>query len=71
VWVSADRARWERERRTIAEELTDGALVTDIAFAGVDWLVREVLTEIGDLVVLEPGDARDAVRRVAEDLLAR
>lgn len=71
VWVSPDRARWERERRTIAEELEDGALVTEIAFAGVDWLVREVLTEIGDLVVLEPGDARDAVRRVAEGLLAR
>ena len=71
VWVSPDRARWERERRTIAEELEDGALVTEIAFAGADWLVREVLTEIGDLVVLEPGDARDAVRRVAEGLLAR
>ncbi|WP_026910112.1 helix-turn-helix transcriptional regulator [Patulibacter minatonensis] len=71
VWVSPDRARWERERRTIAEELGDGALVTEIAFAGADWLVREVLTEIGDLVVLEPGDARDAVRRVAEDLFAR
>ena len=71
VWVSPDRARWERERRTIAEELEDGALVTEIAFAGADWLVREVLTEIGDLVVLEPGDARDAVRRIAEDLLAR
>jgi len=71
VWVSPDRARWERERRTIAEELTDGALVTEVAFAGVDWLVREVLTEIGDLVVLEPGDAREAVRRVAENLLAR
>ncbi|MDO9407122.1 YafY family protein [Patulibacter sp.] len=71
VWVSPDRARWERERRTIAEELKDGALVTEVAFAGADWLVREVLTEIGDLVVLEPGDARDAVRRVAEGLLAR
>jgi proteasome accessory factor C len=71
VWVSPERARWERERRTIAEELEDGALVTEIAFAGADWLVREVLTEIGDLVVLEPGDARDAVRRVAEGLLAR
>jgi proteasome accessory factor C len=70
VWVSPDRARWERERRTIAEELEDGALVTEVAFAGADWLVREVLTEIGDLVVLEPGDARDAVRRVAESLLA-
>lgn len=65
VWVSPERARWERERRTILEELEDGALVTEIAFAGVDWLVREVLTEIGDLVVLEPQDARDAVRDAA------
>ncbi|WP_022929841.1 helix-turn-helix transcriptional regulator [Patulibacter americanus] len=69
VWVSPERARWERERRVIAEELEDGALVTEIAFAGVDWLVREVLTEIGDLVVLEPGDAREAVRTLAVGLL--
>lgn len=69
VWVSPERARWERERRRISEELEDGALVTQIAFAGVDWLVREVLTEIGDLVVLEPPDAREAVRATAERLL--
>ncbi|MGX6449109.1 helix-turn-helix transcriptional regulator [Patulibacter sp. S7RM1-6] len=69
VWVSPERARWERERRRISEELEDGALVTQIAFAGVDWLVREVLTEIGDLVVLEPADAREAVRATAERLL--
>lgn len=69
VWVSPERARWERERRVIAEELEDGALVTEIAFAGVDWLVREVLTEIGDLVVLEPEDAREAVRAAAAGLL--
>ncbi|WP_210491202.1 WYL domain-containing protein [Patulibacter sp. SYSU D01012] len=69
VWVSPERARWERERRRISEELEDGALVTRIAFAGVDWLVREVLTEIGDLVVLEPPDAREAVRATAERLL--
>jgi proteasome accessory factor C len=69
VWVSPERARWERERRVIAEELEDGALVTEIAFAGVDWLVREVLTEIGDLVVLEPEDAREAVRATAARLL--
>lgn len=69
VWVSPERARWERERRVIAEELEDGALVAEIAFAGVDWLVREVLTEIGDLVVLEPEDARDAVRATAAGLL--
>lgn len=69
VWISPERARWERERRTIAEELEDGALVAEIAFAGVDWLVREVLTEIGDLVVLDPADARDAVRAAAAGLL--
>ncbi|MCK9248382.1 MAG: WYL domain-containing protein [Solirubrobacteraceae bacterium] len=70
VWVSPERARWERERRQVAEELDDGAVVIEIAFAGVDWLVREVLTEIGDLVVLEPQDARDAVAAVATGLLA-
>ncbi|MFA4928208.1 MAG: WYL domain-containing protein [Patulibacter sp.] len=68
VWISPERARWERERRTIAEELEDGALVAEIAFAGVDWLVREVLTEIGDLVVLEPADARAAVEATAVGL---
>jgi len=65
VWVSPERARWERERRQVVEELEDGAVITEIAFAGTDWLVREVLTEIGDLVVLEPADARDAVRDAA------
>lgn len=69
VWVSPERARWERERRVIAEELEDGALVAEIAFAGVDWLVREVLTEIGDLVVLEPADARAAVQATAAALV--
>jgi predicted DNA-binding transcriptional regulator YafY len=40
--------------------------VVELAFAGVDWLVREVLKEAGDAVVLEPEDARAAVRAVAE-----
>ncbi len=70
VWISPERARWERERRVIAEELEDGGLVAEIAFAGVDWLVREVLTEIGDLVVLEPADARAAVEATAAALVA-
>lgn len=62
VWISPERARWEREKRTVADELEDGALVVEVPFAGLDWLVREVLTEAGDLVVLEPADAREAVR---------
>ena len=65
VWISAERARWEREERQVVEELADGALVVELPFAGVDWLVREVLKEAGDAVVLEPAEARDAVREAA------
>jgi proteasome accessory factor BC len=66
VWISADRARWAREQRRVAQELEDGAVVVELGFAGVDWLVREVLKEAGDAVVLEPADARQAVLSLAE-----
>jgi proteasome accessory factor BC len=66
VWISADRARWAREQRRVAQELEDGAVVVELGFAGVDWLVREVLKEAGDAVVLEPADARQAVLALAE-----
>ena len=36
-------------------------MIVELGFAGVDWLVREVLKEAGDAAVLEPEDARDAV----------
>ncbi len=62
VWISSERARWAREERNVVEELQDGAVIVELAFAGVDWLVREVLKEAGDAAVLEPPDARDAVR---------
>jgi proteasome accessory factor BC len=63
VWVSPDRARWIREERTVVEELKDGAVVVELPFAGASWLVREILKGAGDLVVLEPDDAREAVRK--------
>ncbi|MHB8695276.1 MAG: helix-turn-helix transcriptional regulator [Solirubrobacteraceae bacterium] len=66
VWISPQRARWAREERTIVAELPDGSLVVELGFAGVDWLVREVLKEAGDAVVLEPEDARAAVLAAAE-----
>jgi predicted DNA-binding transcriptional regulator YafY len=66
VWISADRARWAREERRVAQELEDGAVVVELGFAGVDFLVREVLKEAGDAVVLEPADAREAVLAAAE-----
>jgi len=71
VWISPERARWERERRVIADELTDGALIAELPFAGTDWLVREVLREAGDAVVLEPEEARSAVHDTAKKLLGR
>ncbi len=61
LWISPERARWARESRRVVEERTDGSVVVEISFAGVRWLVREVLREAGDAAVLEPEDAREAV----------
>jgi proteasome accessory factor C len=61
VWVSPDRARWLREERTVVEELADGAVVVELPYAGTSWLVREILRGAGDLVVLEPEEAREAI----------
>jgi proteasome accessory factor C len=63
VWVSPERARWLREERTVVEELADGAVVVELPYAGKPWLVREILRGAGDLVVLEPQDARDAIAK--------
>jgi predicted DNA-binding transcriptional regulator YafY len=71
VWISPERARWERERRVVASELADGALIAELPFAGVDWLVREVLREAGDAAVLEPEEARTAVHDAAKRLVGR
>ena len=62
VWVSPDRARWLREERTVVEELADDAVVVELPYGSPDWLAREILKGVGDLVVLEPEEARAAVR---------
>lgn len=66
VWVSPERARWLREERTVVEELADGAVVVELPYAGKPWLVREILRGAGDLVVLEPTDAREAIAKEVE-----
>ncbi len=70
VLFTPERARWAAEERGAAVELQDGSVVAELSFAGTDWLVREVLREAGDATVLEPSDARDAIRAAAERLRA-
>jgi proteasome accessory factor C len=68
VWFSPERARWAREDEAVAEELADGAVIVAMPFKGTDWLVRRVLAEAGDAAVLEPEDARAAVRQAVARL---
>jgi proteasome accessory factor C len=70
VWISADQARWAREKRTVVADLDDGGIVVELSFKGIDYLVKEILKEAGDAAVLEPTDAREAVLAAAERLLA-
>jgi predicted DNA-binding transcriptional regulator YafY len=71
VLIAAEQARWAREQRTVLATLDGGAIVVESTFKGLDFLVREVLKEAGDAVVLEPADAREAVLAAAERLLVR
>jgi predicted DNA-binding transcriptional regulator YafY len=68
VWISPERARWVREERPVVAELADGAIIVEFPFKGIDWLVREILKEAGDAAVVEPVEAREAVREAAERL---
>src|SRR3954466_2567788 len=61
ILTSPERARWAREDRRVVQELSDGSVIVERAYAGPDWLAREVLKEAGDAVVLEPEDGRRAV----------
>ncbi len=70
LWISPERARWARESRRVVEERADGSVVVELSFAGVRWLVREVLREAGDAAVLEPQDAREAVLSAVRRLRA-
>ena len=66
VWISPERARWAREQRKVVGQWDDGSIAVELSFAGVEWLVREVLKEAGDAAVLEPRDARLAVLAAAK-----
>jgi proteasome accessory factor BC len=68
IWVSPERARWEREDHRVIQELSDGAVIVERTYASHEWLARELLKAAGDAVVVEPEDARAAVLEAAEQL---
>jgi proteasome accessory factor BC len=63
VWVSPERARWAREEHTVVEELADESVLIEVPYGSTDWLLREILKGAGELVVIEPDEAREAIAR--------
>jgi predicted DNA-binding transcriptional regulator YafY len=70
VWVAPERASRAHEERHVVKELADGSVIVEVPFKGTGFLVRDILAEAGDAVVLEPADAREAVRAAAVRLVA-
>jgi predicted DNA-binding transcriptional regulator YafY len=68
VWMAPERASWAREERRVTDELCDGSVIVEVPFKGTGFLVRDILAEAGDAVVLAPADARQAVHAAARRL---
>jgi proteasome accessory factor C len=71
IWISPERAPRAREEYDPSLELKDGAILLDLPYGGVNWLATEIFKFAGDAVVLEPAEARDAVREAAGSLVAQ
>ncbi len=70
IWIDPEHAPRAREEYEPSLELKDGAILIELPYGGVNWLVTEVFKFAGDAVVLEPADAREAVRDAAKALKA-
>jgi proteasome accessory factor C len=70
IWICPERAPRAREEYEPSLELKDGAILIDLPYGGVNWLVTEIFKFGADAVVLEPADAREAVRDAAKALSA-
>lgn len=68
IWISPDHAPRAREEYEPVLELKDGAILIDLPYGGVNWLVTEIFKFAGNAVVLEPVDAREAVQAAAKIL---
>jgi len=67
IWYSPRVARWRLERGG-ASALTDGSALAETAVGSPEWLVGEILSNLGEAIVLEPGDLRDLVAARAREL---
>lgn len=67
IWYSPLIARWRLEQGG-GRELADGAAVCETAFGSPEWLVGEILANLGEAVVLEPDDLRARVVARAREL---
>lgn len=70
IWIGPERAPRAREDYEPTLELKDGAILIELPYGGVNWLVTEVFKFAGDAVVLEPEDVRSSVRAAAKALSA-
>ena len=70
IWINPEHAPRAREEYEPSLELKDGAILIDLPYGGLNWLVAEIFKFAGDAVVLEPAEARDAVREAAKALSA-
>ncbi|MFT4049989.1 MAG: WYL domain-containing protein, partial [Solirubrobacterales bacterium] len=70
IWISPERAARAKEEYEPSLELKDGAILIDLPYGGINWLVTEIFKFAGDAVVLEPEDARAAVSEAAKSLAA-
>jgi predicted DNA-binding transcriptional regulator YafY len=69
IWYSPEVARWRLERGG-ARELADGAALAETAVGSTEWLAGEILSQLGEAVVLEPDDLRASIAARARELAA-
>ena len=70
IWISPEHAPRAREEHDPVMELKDGAILIELPYGGINWLVTEIFKFAGEAVVLEPVEAREAVRDAAKALKA-
>lgn len=71
VWSSPRVARWMVEQHATRERRADGSAVVEIPYVGDDWIVKEILKQQGEAVVLSPEPLRRRVADLATAMGAR